>query len=49
MSGVTGRGDAFDTSTPFTVSISKGPTTCTGVTDTTLTPRSPVAASGLRR
>jgi hypothetical protein len=45
---VTGRGDAFDTGTPFTVSISKGPTTCTGVTDTTLTPRSPAAASGLK-
>jgi uncharacterized delta-60 repeat protein len=45
---VTGRGDAFDTSTPFTVSISKGPTTCTGVTDFTLTPRAPVAAAGLK-
>ena len=45
---VTGRGDAFDTGNPFTVSISKGPTTCTGVTDTTLTPRAAVAASGLQ-
>src|SRR5439155_6704937 len=45
---VTGRGNAFDTGTPFAVSITKGPTTCTGVTDTTLTPRSPVAASGLK-
>ncbi len=45
---VTGRGDAFDTTTPFTVSISKGPTTCTGVTDTTLTPRAAATAAGLK-
>jgi YVTN family beta-propeller protein len=45
---VTGRGDAFDTSTPFTVTVSKGPTTCTGVTDTTLTPRALVPPAGLK-
>jgi uncharacterized delta-60 repeat protein len=45
---ITGRGDAFDTGTPFTVGITKGLTTCTGVTDTTLTPRSPMAASGIK-
>src|SRR6202035_4798178 len=45
---VNGRGDTFNTTTPFTVSITKGPTTCTGVTDTILTPRSQVAASGLK-
>ena len=45
---VTGRGGAFDTNIPFTIGISKGPTTCTGVTDTTLIPRSALAASGLR-
>ena len=45
---VTGRGGAFDTSTPFTLSVTKGVTTCAGVTDTVLTPRPAVAASGLK-
>ena len=44
---VVGHGGAFNTSTPFTVTVTKGPTTCTGVTDTVLTPRSAVTASGL--
>jgi Bacterial Ig-like domain (group 3) len=45
---VTGRGDVFDTAMPFTLAVNKGPTTCAGVTDTTLTPRSPMGASGLQ-
>ncbi len=45
---VTGHGGAFNTSAPFTLSISKGPTTCTAVTDITLTPRAPVMATGLK-
>ena len=43
---VVGRKEAFSTSRPFQLDIVKGPTTCTGVTDTTLTPRPSVAASG---
>ena len=43
---VTGRGGAFDTSSPFTVTVTKGATTCTGVTDTALTPRAAVARIG---
>ena len=43
---VTGRGGAFDTSRPFTLTVTKGLTTCTGVTDTALTPRPAVAAAG---
>ena len=31
---VTGRGAAFDTSIPFTLNVTKGVTTCLGVTDT---------------
>jgi uncharacterized delta-60 repeat protein len=45
---VTGRGSAFNTSSPFTLSLTKGETTCVGVTDTTLTPRASVAPSGLK-
>ena len=45
---VTGRGGTFNTSSPFTVSLAKGPTTCTGVTDTALTSRSTVTASALK-
>ena len=45
---VVGRNGAFSTTTPFTISVNKGPTTCTGVTDITLSPRSPLAASGLK-
>ena len=45
---VAGRGGAFNTSAPFTLSVSKGPTTCTAVTDITLTPRAPVMATGLK-
>jgi YVTN family beta-propeller protein len=45
---VAGHGGAFNTSAPFTLSISKGPTTCTAVTDITLTPRAPVMATGLK-
>ncbi|HTP45431.1 MAG TPA: choice-of-anchor Q domain-containing protein [Casimicrobiaceae bacterium] len=44
---VTGRGGAFNTSTPFMLTVTKGPTTCAGVTDTTLTPRAAVMATGL--
>ena len=45
---VVGRNGAFSTTTPFTISVNKGPTTCTGVTDITLSPRSQLAASGLK-
>src|SRR5207237_8965926 len=45
---VVGHGGPFSTSSPFTFSVTKGPTTCTGVTDTTLTPRTPVTASGFK-
>ena len=44
---VSGREGAFDTGSQFTVSVSKGVTSCTGVTDTTLTPRTPAAAAGI--
>jgi hypothetical protein len=43
---VTGRSGAFDTSVPFTLSVTKGATTCTAVTDTALTPRAAVAGIG---
>ena len=42
-------GGAFDTSTPFTLTITKGPTTCNGVTDILLTPRSKLADRDSRR
>jgi hypothetical protein len=45
---VVGHGGAFNTSSPFTVSVSEGPTTCTAVTDITLTPRPMVTATGLK-
>jgi YVTN family beta-propeller protein len=45
---VVGHGGAFSTSSPFTLSVTKGPTTCTAVTDTTLTPRAAVTATGLK-
>ena len=45
---VTGRGGAFDTTLPFTLNVTKGVTTCAGVTDTALTPRPAVPASGLK-
>src|SRR6185503_12417405 len=40
---VTGRGAAFDTTVPFTLNVTKGITTCSGVTDTALTPRQALA------
>ena len=45
---VTGRGGAFNTSSPFTLSVTMGLTTCAGVTDTALTSRPAVPASGLK-
>ena len=45
---VTGRGGAFNTSIPFALNVTKGVTTCAGVTDTALTPRTAVPASGLK-
>ncbi len=45
---VTGRSGAFNTSLPFTLSVSKGVTSCTTVTDFSVTKRAPVAASGLK-
>ena len=45
---VTGRNGAFNTSTAFNLSVTKGLTTCDRVTDTTLTSRTAVAASGLK-
>jgi hypothetical protein len=45
---VTGRNGAFNTTQPFTLAITKGATTCVGVTDTSLTPRPLRAASGLQ-
>ena len=44
---VTGRNGAFNTTQPFTLAITKGATTCVGVTDTSLTPRALRAATGL--
>ena len=44
---VAGHGSTFNTSSPFTLSVTKGPTTCTGVTDIALNPRAAVAATGL--
>ena len=44
---VTGRGGAFNTGKQFTVAVTKGVTTCAGVTDTALTPRPSRSASGL--
>ena len=41
------KGGAFDTGSQFTVSVSKGATTCAGVTDTTLTPRAAAPGAGL--
>jgi hypothetical protein len=37
---VTGRGEAFDTATPFTLMVTKFATACAGVTDTVITARS---------
>jgi hypothetical protein len=45
---VVGHNGAFDTSTPFTLTVTKGPTTCGGVTDTAISTRTPVTASGLQ-
>ncbi|MET0205286.1 MAG: C25 family cysteine peptidase, partial [Casimicrobiaceae bacterium] len=45
---VTGRGSAFSTSVPFTLAVTKGATTCTGVTDTAITTQAPQPASGLK-
>ena len=45
---VSGRGGAFDTGSQFSVSVSKGATTCVGVTDTTLTPRAAAPGAGIR-
>ena len=45
---VSGRGGAFDTGSQFSVSVSKGATTCVGVTDTTLTPRTAAPGAGIR-
>ena len=39
---VASRSGAFDTGSQFTVTVTKGATTCAGVTDTTLTPRAGV-------
>ena len=44
---VASRSGAFDTGSQFTVSVSKGATTCAGVTDTTLTPRAAAPAAGI--
>ena len=44
---ISGREGAFDTGSQFTVTVSKGVTSCTGVTDTTLTPRAPALGAGL--
>jgi hypothetical protein len=41
------KGGAFDTASQFTVTVSKGATTCAGVTDTTLTPRTAAPGTGL--
>jgi hypothetical protein len=45
---VTGRGSAFDTSKAFTLTVTKGVTSCAGVVDTALTSRAALAASGLK-
>ena len=45
---VAGRNGAFDSSTPFRLSVAKGATTCTGVTDTTLASRPAQPNSGLK-
>ena len=45
---VSGHGGAFDTGSQFTVSVTKGATSCAGVTDTTLTPRPASAGPGVR-
>ena len=42
------RGGAFDTGSQFTVTVTKGATTCGGVTDTTLTPRADVPGAGVQ-
>jgi hypothetical protein len=44
---VTGRNGAFNDNTPFVLTVTKGPTTCTGVTDLAITSRPQVAATGL--
>jgi hypothetical protein len=45
---VVGHNGAFDTSTPFTVTVTKGATTCVNVTDTGISRRSRVTATGLQ-
>ncbi len=45
---VSGHGGAFDTGSQFMVSVTKGATSCAGVTDTTLTPRPASALTGVR-
>lgn len=45
---VTGRGTAASTTAPFTVTVVKGATTCTGVTDLAISARSLVPASGVQ-
>jgi uncharacterized delta-60 repeat protein len=45
---VAGRKGAFDSTTPFKLSVAKGATTCTGVTDTTLVQRPAQPNSGLK-
>src|SRR6185437_12501016 len=45
---VVGHNGAFDTSTPFTLTVTKGATTCSGVTDTAISTRTPVAAAALQ-
>ena len=45
---VSGKSGAFDPSGLFSVSISKLPSSCDGVTDTTLTPRTDKAALGVQ-
>ena len=45
---VVGHNGAFDTSTPFTLTVTKGATTCAAVTDTAIGTRTAVAASALK-
>ena len=45
---VVGHNGAFDTSTPFTLTVTKGPTTCGGVTDTKVDTRTKLAATNLQ-
>ena len=45
---VAGQAGAFDTGTQFTVQVAKGATDCSGVTDTTLTPRPDKTQTGVK-